>query len=176
MHRHASRSRQAPARSTSTAAARTGAHLVPAAVALPPPPEGDVFYTNYPLDRAETLRTDEGQLQALLTAASTRLLPLNGSRVLVQQAGQAAVGAGAAAPKPAAAAQKQPAWVQPAADVLGALDMTIAPMFLGLDAQGTAHFAGGWQGARHAGWRQQACQTRGLRAAGGGATDRSFAF
>lgn len=90
----------------------------------------DVYYSNYPLNREAEQRRDEAQLEAWFNAPNTRATPVMGSRVLLLSGSSSSSGA-----------RYHPVWVSPAAELGAALNPSVPPIFLGLDASGAPHFA-----------------------------------
>jgi hypothetical protein len=97
--------------------------------------QSDVYYSNYPLNRAAEQRRDEAQLEAWFNAPNTRVTPVMGSRVLLLPSNSSSSSSSSSG------AKYHPVWVSPAAELGAALNPFVPPIFLGLDASGAPHFA-----------------------------------
>jgi len=89
--------------------------------------QSSVYYSNYPLNRAAEQRRDEKQLAAWFDAPNVQVTPVLGSKVLLRTT--------------STSNKYCPVWVSPAADLGAALGTAVPPLFLGLDSNGTPHFA-----------------------------------
>lgn len=94
--------------------------------------QSSVYYSNYPLSRAAERRTDEAQLSQWFNGPDARVTPVLGPRVLLLPSTNSTN---------STTAKFRPVWVSPAADLGAALNPSVPPLFLGLDAAGAAHFA-----------------------------------
>ena len=95
--------------------------------------QSSVYYSNYPLNRAQEQRSNEEQLTQWFNAPNARVTPVLGPKVLLTPsttstqppASSSSTSAGTTPVK------YQPVWVSPAADLGAALNPSVPPLFLG---------------------------------------------
>lgn len=106
--------------------------------------QSDVYYSNYPLNRASDQRRDEEQLHKWFNEPKARVTPVMGSKILLTTSSNSKSdnGNGNTSNSSSSGTVKyHPVWVSPAAELGAALSPTVPPLFLGLDSQGAPHFA-----------------------------------
>jgi hypothetical protein len=95
--------------------------------------QSSVYYSNYPLNRAQEQRSNEEQLTQWFNAPNARVTPVLGPKVLLTPT-TASTQPPASTNSTAAGAtpvKHQPVWVSPAADLGAALNPSVPPLFLG---------------------------------------------
>jgi NADH pyrophosphatase NudC (nudix superfamily) len=97
--------------------------------------QSNVYYSNYPLNRAAEQRRDEEQLQTWFNAPNTQVTPVLGSRVLLTHTATTTTSSSSSI------AKYHPVWVSPAAELGVSMNTSVPPLFLGLDSTGAPHFA-----------------------------------
>lgn len=103
-----------------------------------------VYYSNYPLNRAQEQRRDEAQLTAWFNAPNARVTPVMGSKVLLFD--NTANANTNTTNTTNTNNRYTPVWLSPAAELGAAISQeqstVVPPLFLGLDpSSGAPHFA-----------------------------------